>query len=556
MGTPPMGTQAGGPWLGGPPPGAPGTPPPYPPMGPPPAYPPGYGGRPPYPPVPGMQGMPVRRRRLWPVFLVVGLVVVALVGGLLAVGLSVTGGGPSGDQADATANLLRQAAFTLTREPATHYTGEIDDAEGATMHADLKVTNSGSAIGTLSDSSGTVSFVATDGREFLRAPTAFWTSAGLSARRAGLYAKHWIKVDPSDVDIDTKKVLAPLRLGQQLSAAAKSHQVRRGAVGKVNGVRARELFTTAGGVWVTTAKPYRIVRVDSNAAAPATSATPDGYQGRAHVVQVGPSSKYNFDLFVATMPDSAINDLMSQLQQKLDQLKNSLDSTVQFTLDGDVKLSPCGQTSCTANVSLSNTLSTTNKYVKPNQPVTAEVYIYMTLDGASIQECVDEVSMDPGGSTKNPVTCTATYELPSDGETHTIEAKVEAIGKALVEADIKQMADDLAKQSTGLRLREAGEYGLPGWNPTDGPIRYEPPSNYRSGPLPTKNGGYVDKYGNIWEQGGGEGKAAADGYSKEWDVQLNDKKKGSNAWGATPHRNKSKGGGFHLNITPDGHISH
>lgn len=502
-----------------------------------------------------MQGLPVRRRRVWPVFLVAGILVVALVGGLAAV-LVRTGGGSAGDQADATANLLRQAAFTLTREPATHYTGEIDDAEGATMHADLKVTNSGSAIGTLSDSSGTVSFVATDGREFLRAPAAFWTSAGLSSRRAGLYAKHWIKVDPSDISIDTKQVLAPLRLGQQLSAAAKAHQVQRGAVGKVNGISARELYTAAGAVWVTTAKPYRIVRVDSSAAAPATSATPDGYRGPAHVVQVGPSAKYNFDLFVATMPDSAINDLMSQLKDKLEQLRGSFDSTVQFKLDGDVELSPCGQTSCTANVSLSNTLSTTNKYVKLNRPVTAEVYIYMTLDGASIQECVDEVSMDPGGSTTSPVTCTATYELPNDGETHTIRAKVEAIGKAVAEADIKQMADDLAKQSVGLRLREAGEYGLPGWNPTDGPIRYEPPSRYRSGPLPMKNGGYEDRYGNIWQQGGGEGKAAADGYTKEWDVQLADTKKGSNPWGATPHRNNSKGGGFHLNITPDGHISH
>ena len=81
--------------------------------------------------------------------------------------------------------------------------------------------------------------------------------------------------------------------------------------------------------------------------------------------------------------------------------------------------------------------------------------------------------------------------------------------------------------------------------PTSGKIRYVPPSNWSpSQPLPKINGGYKDKFGNIWTKGPSRTK----GQSFEWDVQLS--KTGKNQLG---HLSRD---GSHLNVSLDGKITH
>ena len=97
-------------------------------------------------------------------------------------------------------------------------------------------------------------------------------------------------------------------------------------------------------------------------------------------------------------------------------------------------------------------------------------------------------------------------------------------------------------------MKGAGLIGLP----RRGPIRYRPPKGYNpvAGPLPTgPGGGYLDRFGNEWQQGPAHGKAAAAGHAKEWDVQLS--QQGQNRWG-----NMAKGGASYINVTKDGIRSH
>src|SRR5437016_13129307 len=103
------------------------------------------------------------------------------------------------------------------------------------------------------------------------------------------------------------------------------------------------------------------------------------------------------------------------------------------------------------------------------------------------------------------------------------------------------------------RLRAAGMHGLPGGSHRHGPYRYLPPRGYNpKNELPrATGGGYLDRFGNEWQQGPAHGAAAANGFSREWDVQLSPA--GVTRWGKAAK--KGVGGQPYLNITPDGFLS-
>ena len=104
------------------------------------------------------------------------------------------------------------------------------------------------------------------------------------------------------------------------------------------------------------------------------------------------------------------------------------------------------------------------------------------------------------------------------------------------------------------RLRSAGMHGLPGGTHRHGPYRYLPPNGYNAkNALPTTpGGGYLDRFGNVWQQGPAHGRAAAEGFSREWDVQLS--ATGAKRWGKAAK--SGVGGKPYLNVTPDGFLSH
>ena len=81
--------------------------------------------------------------------------------------------------------------------------------------------------------------------------------------------------------------------------------------------------------------------------------------------------------------------------------------------------------------------------------------------------------------------------------------------------------------------------------PTRGKIRFIPrPSDVQMGKILQKNGGYVDKFGNVWKHPKGELQGAI-----HWDVQLSQV-------GKQQLGHMSKSGGAHLNVTSHGKIHH
>jgi len=60
------------------------------------------------------------------------------------------------------------------------------------------------------------------------------------------------------------------------------------------------------------------------------------------------------------------------------------------------------------------------------------------------------------------------------------------------------------------------------------------------------------RFDNEWVRGPAHGRAAAEGYAYEWDVQLSPR--GARQWGQNAKR--GVGGQPYLNVTPQGRLSH
>ena len=127
--------------------------------------------------------------------------------------------------------------------------------------------------------------------------------------------------------------------------------------------------------------------------------------------------------------------------------------------------------------------------------------------------------------------------------------KIKKAGKVLIQVTDSKVSKE-AKRLVG---KEGGRMVKKGITsviksaglPTRGKIRFIPrPSDVQMGKILQKNGGYVDKFGNVWKHPKGELQEAI-----HWDVQLSQV-------GKQQLGHMSKSGGAHLNVTSHGKIHH
>jgi hypothetical protein len=323
--------------------------------------------------------------------------------------------------------------------------GTINNSYGDEIQADLEVTNKGSTHGTLILDGEKLEVLAVDGKTFLRASESFWSKHGAPRDAIGEYAKQWVKVSADVIGIDIPKILAPVRLGQQLSQTASSHRITLGPETTIKGIRVGKVTTPQGTLYITTDVPQRIVRIEVNSALtldsrPQTTARILPALFGARTPPPGQDA-YRFDISNMSLPQ--IENLHEQLQQRVQDLKSSVDSEVRFTLDGDVVLAPCTTFGCTATFRIRNTVFSTGP--PANQPITVSITINMTLDGALVRQCFEVKTMLPNDGTT--AQCTASYSIPPSRNptTHIVLATVLAIAQAMAHADIQRITDDLKK---------------------------------------------------------------------------------------------------------------
>lgn len=529
---PPQAPQYGTPQA--PPYGSPYGPPQGPPQGPPPSGP--YGAPPPsWQGAPGPPGPPPhtrthrkRRSATLPLLLGAALLVVLLVAGAAtAVVLNNRGGTPKpqaskGKAVDAATAALRSATATFARQPAIRYTGQITTSADQEDTVDLNVTQEGTTTGRVIEKGSTLGLLIIDDKTFLHAPTAYWLAHDTEAKRAARYPKQWTRVSPQRLGIDPATLLAPDAMAAKFPKSAPSGKQSQGPLTTINGVETREVSGSDATVYVTTAEPYRIMRVKST------------------------SDKFSLDIGYFAEPGVPV--LFKSIDAQVQQLTLAIDSQVLHSVDGKILLSPCGQTSCTASATI-DTVST--PYTETGKSTAADVQINFTLDSRPIGTCTKVLTLPPSG--KAPTACKVNYRLPADGRRHTIEAVVLATARAVLGPDIAKLRQGVAGESLGWRLRQAGTTGLPGSTGSNGPFRFVPPAGYdpNTGPLQKTGGGYADADGNLWAEVAPKGLAAKRGFAKEWRVKLT--AAGLLKWKGSAKKSK---GDYYLSVTPDGNLSH
>lgn len=422
-------------------------------------------------------------RRTW---LVIGGVVVAV---LLVIcvlcGAAVLWFTKSLDDRDkklaATQREVTGAALELMFAPGTRFTGWATGPGGDRHDIDVRMTADGYMLGTLKAGGQRAEVLVAPPDTFVRAGEAFWRDQGVNDDDLKLYSSNWVKLAPNRLGIDLASYLAPGPLTERLAPGTLIEPDAASAAPKaeLNGDAEHSIHVGDLTVHLSDTEPRHIVRLESRR----------GGHGALKLVAQG-EAEFGFD--VSDLTGAEVEELVRELVDKIEELRSSVDSQVRFSIDGEITLSPCTTSGCTATLSMRNTVSSQTPYLVASKPVNATVVINMTLDGRPVGNCRHSRAIKPNSTAR--FRCRAVYVIPRsrNPRTHFVRAVANAHATTFVEADIKRLVEDLKRKVKQRRdARDARS------RPTSGPGGSTPGS--RQHPCRRHSPGFADGGPGAWK---------------------------------------------------------
>lgn len=391
---------------------------------------------------------PVRRRkRLLLIGAGVGVLVLALIGGLLSFDGDNSAGraadGKESAKADPRALLpYRLALADLGVAPGLRYK---DDLPGGMMKREVTVTAGGSRFG----SSGfgreelDQEILSVGGKSFTRwrvdpaakdgakKPSSWNAGAGPAAELTDELTKH----RPSPPQLANQFFEALAALEKKPPAGG-----YRSAPRTVDGTEAQELDTPAGQLVITRKEPYRVLRVEPPSgfvpgAASSRSATPASYTTvRAAADDDGGESEGLFDgedtqaLDVDPVTEADAPAMYDTLEKQTKELGNAGDSGISLSLNGSGTVR-CSSGGCTATGTFSGQITSDAKSRLVGGQVTAVMTATFSIDGQSGGSCTSPAGTFPvsGSGVSGSLTCSN----PGAGATFaSVEARKKAEARA------------------------------------------------------------------------------------------------------------------------------
>ncbi|MET7334514.1 DddA-like double-stranded DNA deaminase toxin [Nonomuraea sp. NPDC005650] len=377
---------------------------------------------------------------------------------VLSMVISILGRLPTPSSRDSASKPAESAPFTsavadLSGLPAAHYVGAMSDRSGR-IGLDIKVTSKGSASGTLTVKGQKIQLITVSGRTFIKADAAYWRQNGATKALSKEYAKRWARTSKDTIGTDLLKVFSPPELAKWVGLAAGRPTSPNGPVTKIDGVETRKVVVPFGTVYVTAAAPYRIVRIESGGGG-SPSATPRIRGTRySSTARLGwRLDDFALDVVVDAMRGEDARAHINNLRKRVKVLKSAVDLSVRLDVQGRGRLSPCGNSGCTANFTLQSRTNAGSPYVKIGR-ITVDVVITVWLDGALAGNCRKHVTMPPNGTVD--VSCRVSYNA-STTRGHRVNAEYNAFAQAPVKAEIPVMvkALDAEYDSVPVLLPEA-----------------------------------------------------------------------------------------------------
>ncbi|MFI5959831.1 hypothetical protein [Cryptosporangium sp. NPDC051539] len=162
---------------------------------------------------------------------------------------------------DSVANHVRIAASNLGQANGVRVNGTLQDDRGEELAIDVRLNGAGEGAGKIRRNGIAAAALVVDSMTYVKAPSAWWAPDS----RADTYDNVWVAVAETTIGFDLARKLKPDALGALVDDAFGSLQIEgMPPVTEVDKMPVRKVEASAGTLWVTAEKPYRVVRTEGS----------------------------------------------------------------------------------------------------------------------------------------------------------------------------------------------------------------------------------------------------------------------------------------------------
>lgn len=168
------------------------------------------------------------------------------------------------DRIEPATQSANNAIKGLSGAPGLRVTGEVTDFSNDVLQADLRITASGEATGTVTREGQKASVAIVDSKTYVKAGSGFWGSNSA----ASTWNNQWVAVDNDYLGIDFATVFTPVQVAKIMNdrffTGAGAKLPENAEKTKVGDVEAFKIPVDQGFLYVSATPPYRLLRIEGD----------------------------------------------------------------------------------------------------------------------------------------------------------------------------------------------------------------------------------------------------------------------------------------------------
>ncbi|WP_433799548.1 polymorphic toxin-type HINT domain-containing protein [Actinomycetospora sp. CA-084318] len=314
------------------------------------------------------------RRRLWLIFGGAGIVLLLLVG--VVTWLAASGRGDRGP--------FDEAVEALALAPGIHDQDALPDGS---LRWDLRLSEHGEAIGTVTANGTPFDVMAVGGKTYLRIPNGVTNVDGVavSPDKAG----RWVAGLDDALGPVRERLTAPAALADGIRTSLDSTRdfpTTADAPSAVDGVATLTAHTPSGDLSISQSAPHRVLRFS-----PTPTSSPLGHE----LVLQGTSSPGSAQL--SEMPEPEVASTYDRLTEAVPDLASAVVDGIDFRLQGQPQID-CNSGGCSVTATETDSVSSTDRAVVTGGTVTRSMSATVTIDGRPAGGCTQTGALPLSGT--------------------------------------------------------------------------------------------------------------------------------------------------------------
>lgn len=310
---------------------------------------------------------------------------------------------PEEESVDA-APIAEAAVEELSQWPAVLVNGRMADGEDDPFDVEFAVTDTGTVQGSVDVGDSVAEVMEVDDRLFVSGDDTFWLEqASFFNVDSDSYPENWVRMKANHFGLDFRSVFAPGELSEILSAQVPAAGAADAVEEEVDGTDAYRLPLEGGDIWVSTAEPYEILRIQIAELAPLD----DG------------DAALRTDITLERPDTPAIEEMYDTATTTAEDLGSARDSRIEVGWDGELDMECATGGVCTVSGTVDDVTV---------EDVSGETRVRMDAsfvnDELGELTCNDSGGLEAGGSVD--LSCSVDYELAASANPQSYEVSGEA----------------------------------------------------------------------------------------------------------------------------------